>query len=152
MERRMKTIGIRDKIQKVIDKEKERLTRELDMYRKKMDDTEVYYGFGGPYRRQEMAYERREAQLEELEEFEDQLKKVTKHIEADVYVFGCKECRAVCMTTKEPFDDWHECPTCRKMIYLQNVPRQTIRIAGDGTDWQHILKKSLEEEKTWKEE
>lgn len=140
----MRTISIRDKIQKVVDKEKERLTRERDMYRKKMDDTETCYGFGGPYRRQEMACERREAQLEELEEFEDQLKKATKHIKADVYVFGCRRCGAVCMTTKEPFDDWHECPTCRGMVHLQNVPRKTIRIAGDGTGWQDMLKKSLE--------
>lgn len=50
------------------------------------------------------------------------------------------------MTTKVPFDDWHECPTCRQMIYLRNVSSHTIEIAEDTAEaWQEMLKESLEE-------
>lgn len=48
------------------------------------------------------------------------------------------------MTTKQPFDDWHECPTCRQMINLHNVKSKTIRIADDGTAWIEMLKEAKE--------
>lgn len=112
----------------------------------KMYDTELYYGFGGPYCRQEAAKERREQELEEIEDFERQLQKATKHIKTTVYAFGCNKCGAVCMTTRIPFDDWHECPTCRQMIYLRNISPHTIEITEDTTEaWQEMLKESLEE-------
>ena len=58
---------------------------------------------------------------------------------------GNNGCGTVCMTTKLPFDDWHECPTCRQMIYLHNVRRKTIRIADDGQVWLEMLKEATEE-------
>lgn len=64
--------------------------------------------------------------------------------EATVYFFGCSKCGAVCMTTKQPFDDWHECPTCRQMINLHNAKSKTIRIADDGTAWLEMLKEAKE--------
>lgn len=88
----------------------------------------------------------RKRELEELGDFERQLQRATKHIKATVYAFGCGKCGAVCMTTKAPFDDWHECPTCRQMINLRNVSSHTIEIAEDSTEaWQEMLKDSLEE-------
>lgn len=87
-----------------------------------------------------------EQELEEIEDFERQLQKATKHIKATVYAFGCGKCGAVCMTTKTPFDDWHECPTCRQMINLRDVSSHTIEIAEDTAEaWQEMLKESLEE-------
>ena len=139
-------MNIKNQIQRIIDKRKQKLTKEIDEYEAKMRETESYYGFGGPYYRQEAAKERREQELEEIEDFERQLRKATKHIKATVYAFGCGKCGAVCMTTRTPFDDWHECPTCRQMIYLRNVSPHTIEIAEDTAEaWQEMLKESLEE-------
>ena len=139
-------MDIKNQIQRIIDKRKQKLTKEIDEYEAKMRDTESYYGFGGPYYRQEAAKERREQELEEIEDFERQLRKATKHIKATVYAFGCGKCGAVCMTTRTPFDDWHECPTCRQMIYLRNVSPRTIEIVEDTAEaWQEMLKESLEE-------
>lgn len=107
-----------------------------------------YYGFGGPHYRLEAAKERREQGLENLKDFERKLRKATKHIKTTVYAFGCGKCGAVCMTTKAPFNGWHECPTCRQMINLRNVSSHTIEIAEDSTEaWQEMLKDSLEEGK-----
>ena len=66
-------------------------------------------------------------------------------LETGVYFFGCNKCGTVCMTTKLPFDDWHECPTCRQMIHLNNVRRKVIRIADDGQAWLEMLKEATEE-------
>ena len=139
-------MNIKNQIQRIINKRKQKLVKEIDEYETKMRDTVSYYGFGGPYCRQEAAKERREQELEEIEDFERQLQKATKHIKATVYAFGCEKCGAVCMTTKVPFDDWHECPTCRQMINLRDVSSHTIEIAEDTAEaWQEMLKESLEE-------
>ena len=140
----MRGINLKDRIQKVIDQRRKQLIKERDEYERKMYDTESYYGLGGAYRRQEAARDKREEQLNELDDFEKQLKNTTRHFETTVYFFGCSKCGAVCMTTKQPFDDWHECPTCRQMINLHNVKSKTIRIADDGTAWLEILKEAKE--------
>lgn len=139
-------MDIREKTQRIIDKERTRLTKERDKYKRKMRETMSYYGVGGPYRRQEVAKEKRERELGELEDFESQLKRTTKHIETRVYVFGCKKCGTACMTTRKPFEKWHECPTCRGMIYLDDIKQKTIQIAENGETWQEMLKEALEEE------
>lgn len=141
----MRWMDIRTRIQVIIDQRRQQLTKERDEYKQKMHDTEAYWGFNGPYMRQEAAMERREKQLEELEDFEWQLKRITKHIEVTVYVFGCRECGAVCMTTKNPSSDWHECPTCRSMIRLEKLPSRRIKIAEDGSEWQEMIKEALKE-------
>lgn len=138
-------MNLKDRIQLIIDQRRQQLEKERKEYYDKMHDTMQYYGCGGAYRRQEAAMQKREEQLEELDDFEKQLRRTTRHIEADIYVFGCQNCGAVTMTTRNPFDDWHECPTCRHMVYLQKVPRRTIRIAEDGGAWEEMLKTALNE-------
>ena len=135
---------LKDRIQKVIDQRRATLLKERDKYEEKMRDTMSFYGVGGAYRRQEAARDKREEQLKELADFEKQLKNTTRHFEATVHFFGCNKCGSVCMTTKYPFDDWHECPTCRQMIYLHNVARKTIRIADDGAAWLEMLKEATD--------
>lgn len=93
-------MDLKDRIQKVIDQRRATLLKERDKYEEKMRDTMSFYGVGGAYRRQEVARDKREEQLNELNDFEKQLKSTTKHFEADVYFFGCNKCGAVCMTTK----------------------------------------------------
>ena len=135
-----KKMDLKDRIQKVIDQRRATLLKERDKYEEKMRDTMSFYGVGGAYRRQEAARDKREEQLNELNDFEKQLKSTTKHFETNVYFFGCNKCGTVCMTTKLPFDEWHECPTCRQMIYLHNVRRKAIRIADDGQAWPTEIK------------
>lgn len=138
-------MNLKDRIQKVIDQRRATLLKERDKYEEKMRDTMSFYGVGGAYRRQEAARDKREEQLNELNDFEKQLESTTKHFETNVYFFGCNKCGTVCMTTKLPFDEWHECPTCRQMIYLHNVRRKAIRIADDGQAWIEMLKEATEE-------
>ena len=64
---------IKSKMLKVLDRERKKTQEELDKYYHKMKDTESYWGFNGPYARQEKAYEKREQHLEEIERFEHQL-------------------------------------------------------------------------------
>lgn len=139
-------MNLKDRIQKVIDQRRAQLIKERNKYEEKMRDTMSFYGVGGAYGRQEAARDKREEQLNELADFEKQLRNTTKHFEAAVYFFGCNKCGTVCMTTKLPFDDWHECPTCRQMIHLHNIGRKTIRIADDGQAWLEMLEEATEKE------
>lgn len=111
-----------------------------------------YYGCGGTYRRQEAAIERREEQLEELNDFEKQLNRTCRHITVDMYVMGCTSCGTVFMTTMQPFDDWHECPTCRGMIYCHDVRRETIKLKDEGQSWTQMLEEVIEEQKAREQE
>lgn len=119
---------IKELINQILTDRKEQLKKEIRIYEEKMHDTESYYGFGGAYGRQEKAKELREHQLEELEEFESQLRRTKPTKKLWVYAFGCRECGTACMTTNKPFDSWHECPTCRKMVYLENVPSMELEV------------------------
>ena len=50
-------MDIKNQIQRIVDKRKQKLEKEIDEYETKMRDTVSYYGFGGPYCRQEAAKE-----------------------------------------------------------------------------------------------
>lgn len=136
---------IREQLQEKINRKRKKLEKEAKLYREKMKDTEAYYGFGGPYMRQEAALERREQQLEELKDFENQLQRMKKHKKVRMYVFGCQSCRSTTMVTQQPFDDWHECPVCRNMIYLTKLKSAEIEITETGSNWQEMLEASLKE-------
>lgn len=69
---------IKDKMQDLINRQKQRLTKEILECERKLNDTLSYYGVGGPYHRQEDALDRRKKQLDELEDFENQLKMAKK--------------------------------------------------------------------------
>ena len=122
---------IKERIQEIIDERRKQLAKEVELYERKMRDTASYYGVGGLYARQEKAKEERERQLEELEEFAYQLKRTKKIRSLKVYAFGCRSCGCACMTTIEPFDAWHECPTCRQMIHLSDLDSMTLEVTED---------------------
>lgn len=139
----MRKMEIKARVQQVIRQRRAQLEKEVKLYEEKMHDTESVFGFGGAYRRQEEARDRRQQQLYELDDFEEQLRSVTKHIEVDLYFFGCRSCGAVCFTTREPFSDWHECPTCRQMINLNQCSSRRVKIVDEGAMWQDALKEAL---------
>ena len=61
---KIKTVKpIKSKMLKVLDRERKKTQEELDKYYHKMKDTESYWGFNGPYARQEKAYEKRESSI-----------------------------------------------------------------------------------------
>lgn len=141
----MRAMNIKDRVQAIIQHQRLTLQEEIDTYRKKMYDTESYWGFGGPYRRQEAAAEKREAQLKELDDFEEQLKHAKKHQDVRMYIFGCRSCGSITMTSRPPFDDWHECPVCRKMVHLRQLPSTDFQIADTGEAWMEQLRKLAQE-------
>lgn len=138
---------IKERVGKIIDQKRTRLKKERAEYEQKLRDTRSYYGVGGPYRRQEAAIEARNQKLSELDDFEKQLNETTKHIKTRLWFFKCNSCGAICMTTLKPFSDWHECPTCRNMIYLNNIKDKVVRIADDGGIWFDLLKEANEVER-----
>lgn len=138
---------IKSKMLKVLDRERKKTEGELEKYRQKMRDTEAYWGFGGPYMRQEKAYEKREHHLEEIERFEHQLESTVDTVAVRVYFFGCRSCGAVSFTTSSPVDDWHECPCCRNMVFTSNVKSAEIQVVDDGSMWIDMLKKAKEDGK-----
>ena len=138
---------IKSKMLKVLDRERKKTQEELDKYYHKMKETESYWGFNGPYARQEKANEKREQHLEEIERFEHQLESTVDTVAVRVYFFGCRGCGAVSFTTSSPVNDWHECPCCRKMIFTNNAKSAEIQVVDDGSMWTDMLKKAKEDRK-----
>lgn len=137
----MRAMNIKDRVAAIIRRQQQTLQDEIEMYRRKLRETESYWGCGGPYNRQEAAIEKREKQLEELNDFEMQLKYVEKHQDVHMYIFGCKHCGSITMVNQQPFDDWHECPVCRNMVYLKNLKPTNFRIVDTGENWMKQLRK-----------
>ena len=148
----MRAMNIKKRVQRIIEQQRKRLLKEKEEYEQKLRDTMSYYGCGGPYRRQEAAIERREEQLEELNDFERQLNRTCRHITVDMYMMGCTSCGTVFMTAKQPFDGWHECPTCRRMIRCQDARRETIKLKDEEQSWTQILEEVIEEQKEREQE
>lgn len=142
----MKAKPIKEVMQRVIDARRSQLEKERDEYRKKMHETSYYYGTGGPYMRQEAAAEKREKELEELASFERQLRHTVRTKKVGLYVMGCRHCRSVFFSTQSPFHDWHECPSCRGMNYITEVPRRDVEIVMDGSGWQEMLEEAVKGE------
>lgn len=141
----MRAMNIKDRVAAIIRQQRQTLMQEIELYRQKLYDTESYWGLGGPYKRQEAAIEKREKQLEELEDFEMQLKHAKKHQNVRMYVFGCRHCGSITMTSRQPFDDWHECPVCRQMIHLKKLPDTNFQIVDTGEIWMEQLRKVAQE-------
>lgn len=137
---------IKDKMQDLINRQKQRLTKEILECERKLNDTLSYYGVGGPYHRQEDALDRRKKQLDELEDFENQLKMAKKHRFITMFIFSCPSCGGVTMMNRQPFNDWHECPVCRKMIRLDRLPSTRFEIVDTGELWQQQIQRALQEE------
>lgn len=142
----MRAMNIRDRVAAIIQQQRQTLQGEIKEYRAKLYDTESYWGCGGPYHRQETAIERREKQLEELNDFEEQLRNAKKHQNVSMYIFGCRNCGSITMTSRQPFDDWHECPVCRNMVHLQKLPSIEFQIADTGEAWMEQLRKLTQED------
>lgn len=138
---------IREQTEVLIQRHRERLEKEIAAYERKLRDTMSYYGCGGPYRRQEEAIEKREAQLDKLNDFEKQLYRMKEHEKVSMWVFTCRNCGSVTMVSRQPFDDWHECPVCRGMIHLDHLPSTSFEIVNEKKGWQQILKEATEGQK-----
>lgn len=131
----MKRQSITDRVRGLIKARKEQLTKEIAEWQHKMNDTESYWGLGGPYKRQEQARDAREKELEELEEFERQLGKYIPKTEISMYAVYCRNCGTIVMSSTQPVGEWHECHACKKMIYDNNPERKTFRIEDEGQLW-----------------
>lgn len=124
---------VKEKIQAVITKERQRLEKEIKSWNQKLHETEVYYGANGPYYRQLAAKEKRERQLDELKDLEEQLVKTVTHKELTPYILYCKHCGAVSMTFSQPHMDYADCPCCRHSIYTLGIERTRLSVVDDGS-------------------
>ena len=113
----MKRQSITERVRGILKARKEQLEKEIKYWRHKMNDTESFWGMGGPYRRQEQALEAREAELEELEEFERQLGRYTPKKEISMYG-----------------------------LYENNPERKTFRIEDEGQLWLKAFEERKREE------
>lgn len=139
----MRAKNIKERCMDIVAQQRAQLEKEIELYEEKMHDTESVYGFGGAYSRQERARDARAAQLEELETFEEQLKSTHRTRKVGMYVIGCNKCNTVFMTLKEPFDDWHECPTCRGMLFVKTPKKYELEFVRTGNDWEDMLEYAI---------
>lgn len=135
----MKRQNIADRVRGILSARKEQLNKEIREWQHKMNDTESYWGFGGPYKRQEQALEAREQELKELEEFEHQFGRYVPLIEIEMYGYYCRNCGNVVLSKTQPIGEWHECPACKKMVYNNNPDRKKFRIEDEGQFWLKAL-------------
>lgn len=142
----MKRQSITERVRGILKARKEQLEKEIKYWRHKMNDTESFWGMGGPYRRQEQALEAREAELEELEEFERQLGRYIPKKEISMYGLYCRNCGTITLISTQPTREWHECPACKKMIYENNPERKTFRIEDEGQLWLKAFEERKREE------
>lgn len=142
----MRAMDIKERVGRIIQQQRKTLQGEIELYKEKLRDTESYWGCGGAYNRQQAAIDKREAQLEELDDFEMQLKHTAKHQEVTMYIFGCSSCKSITMVNRQPFDDWHECPVCRSMINLPTLKSKEFKIVDTGEAWMEQLKELAKEE------
>ena len=145
----MRAMNIKDRVNAIIEHQREVLRGEIEEFEKKLRGTMEYWGCGGPYNRQEEAIERRKKQLDELDDFAMQLNRAKKHETVRMWIFGCRSCGSITMVNRQPFDDWHECPVCRQMVHLNSLPSKEFEIVDTGETWQEQIKRAAEEEPTW---
>ncbi len=130
----MKRQTIKARVEQIIEERRKQLQKEITGWKRKLRDTEEYWGMNGPYRRQEEALERREKELKELEEYARQLGKYIPFKEVSMYGLYCRDCGNVTLSLNIS-GEWTECPSCKKMIYDNNPQRKTFKIEDDGQYW-----------------
>ena len=133
------TERIKERIRNICTRERNRLTRELEGLKKNLSDTMDVYGHGGACFRQEKAIEKREDMIQEIDDFEMQLRRQPRIIPARMYVYSCRNCGTVIMTSRQPTSEWHECPACRKMIRPGSIQSLDFHIADTGELWENTL-------------
>lgn len=147
----MKRQDIRELIQALIAQRRKSIAAEIRDWNEKIRGTMSYYGCGGAYERQVRAKEKRERELEDLNRFEHQL--LWKTVDIDhvrVYTWYCRECGAVTMTTRFTSGDWHECGSCRHMLF-RNVRDMQIDVTSD-CDFGALMRRLKEADEEEQEE
>lgn len=143
----MKRKPLKEVIQKVLDDRKKILREEAAYYEDLAHANSSYWGYGGPVGRQEKAAEKRRAEIEEVNQLEQQLRRSVNLKSIRVYSWYCTDCGAVTMTTRYPnaCNEWFECGSCRRMIHASRIQDFDIETPEDryfGT-----LMRRLKEEK-----
>jgi len=141
----MKRQSIQERVAGVIEDRRRQLTKEIEEWEQKMRDTEAWYGFGGPYMRQEEARDRRVRELEELENFAGQQQRIRPHFDVHMNVLYCRGCGNVVMSLLCPSGEWHECPHCKKMMYDNEHNSREFTVEDKGQSWLELLKEGQHE-------
>ena len=134
------TQRLKDRLRNICVRERKRIKKEIAELADHLRDTNSIFGCGGAYSRQENAIFKREEMLQEIDDFERQLNSQQRLIPASMYVYGCRSCGAVVMTSAQPTDDWHECPACRKMNRPGRLEKKDFQIADEGKSWMDYIR------------
>lgn len=127
--------NIRERIQALLIKEREKVDKEIQNLQIKQDEIEFDFGQNGAYRRVQTAIDRRNAYINQLKDFQSQFRNAKMHQDARMYIFGCRKCGAVIMVSRQPFSDWHECPVCRQMINANHLGATDFEVVDTGEPW-----------------
>ena len=141
----MKRKPLKEVIQKVLDDRKKILREEATFYEDLARSNSSYWGYGGPVGRQEKAAEKRWAEIEEVNQLEQQLRRSVNLKSIKVWSWYCRDCGAVTMTTRYAKGDWHECGSCRHMLHESTV--QDFEIETPEDRYFGTLMRRLKEEK-----
>lgn len=107
-----------------------KLKDEIKVSKEKQWEAEDLYGFGGSYIRREHAVEKREKEIERLEQFVNQIRLPIITTEMRYSVLYCNHCHSEILTQGNIYGEWHECPVCKKMI-LGNLYRKSIFLVAE---------------------
>lgn len=138
----MKRQPIHKRVNQIIEDRRAQLQKEIEEWRDKLRGTEEFWGYNGPYMQQAAALERRQKELDELEEYARQLGKYIPFKEVSVSVLFCRDCGNLILNSHSPTGKWAECPSCKHMIYCENPTRKTFRIEEDGQEWLEAFKEN----------
>lgn len=117
----MKRKPLNEVMQALISDRRRQIVKEIAEWDQKLHNTAYYYGYGGPYGRQEKAKEKAEQELEDLNRFDMQLVRSVELDNVHFYGWYCPDCGAVTLCTKPQDGPWHECGSCRHMINKARV-------------------------------
>ena len=134
------TQRLKDRLRNICARERKRIKKEIAELSDHLLETRSMFGVGGAYSRQENAIFKREEMLHEIDDFERQLNSQQRLIPARMYVYGCRSCGTVIMTSEKPTDDWHECPACRKMNRPGRLEKKDFQIADKGESWMDYIR------------
>lgn len=121
--------SIHNKLAALLEKEQNRIEREIEIFEHKLRDTMSYYGIGGPYSRQEAALDYRRKERQQIEHLKKQLEGSCRIEEEQFYSVTCGECGNVLLSKGITDEQYFECPSCRYMIHRSRAENKTIKIA-----------------------
>ena len=138
---------VRQRIKGIITDNINVLDKEIEEFEHKLEDTQEYYGFNGPYYRQEQALGKRLRDKEALEDLLNDSNKITvRTADLRLNYLTCKHCGAIVFTTEAVPRGYHECPVCGHQIYSDSSYKAVLEVTESTNSFLKQIKEKLTEE------